>query len=293
MIRELETSIRERAHRIWEREGRPADRAAAHWDMAAAEIAAEAPAAAAQARRPPGPPRPRRRRASRRRPRPRRSRAGRRRRKQGPPAEGGIRADGSGSRTHSGRAKGLRQFVVAGMRLESGLPLFSRGLSVNAGRRSIGPSPFGPGQAARMAAASTSSVTWASYWAKFCGEHGDELRGLARRRPRGRPRCARGSRSFASTPGTSTGTSKPKFGSRRKRDAGERAVERGGQERAGGGDRHAAAVAVGAAGPAGVDEPAGGAGAGDAVAQQRAVDLGAARHERARRSRWRRSAAAR
>ncbi len=48
MIKELENSIRERAHLIWEREGRPADRAAAHWDMAAAEIAAEAAPAAAK-----------------------------------------------------------------------------------------------------------------------------------------------------------------------------------------------------------------------------------------------------
>ncbi|HET9067865.1 MAG TPA: DUF2934 domain-containing protein [Amaricoccus sp.] len=45
MIQELETRIRERAHSIWEREGRPADRAEAHWSMARAEIAAEAPPA--------------------------------------------------------------------------------------------------------------------------------------------------------------------------------------------------------------------------------------------------------
>jgi len=42
MIQELDTRIRERAHSIWEREGRPADRAEAHWSMARAEIAAEA-----------------------------------------------------------------------------------------------------------------------------------------------------------------------------------------------------------------------------------------------------------
>ena len=40
MITELEDRIRERAHRIWESEGRPGDRAEAHWSMASAEIAA-------------------------------------------------------------------------------------------------------------------------------------------------------------------------------------------------------------------------------------------------------------
>jgi Protein of unknown function (DUF2934) len=38
----LELRIRERAHAIWEREGRPEGREVAHWQMAAAEIAAEA-----------------------------------------------------------------------------------------------------------------------------------------------------------------------------------------------------------------------------------------------------------
>ncbi len=42
---ELEHRIRERAHKIWEREGRPADRAEAHWSAASAEIAAEAASA--------------------------------------------------------------------------------------------------------------------------------------------------------------------------------------------------------------------------------------------------------
>lgn len=40
MISELEDRIRERAHKIWESEGRPADRAEVHWSMARAEIAA-------------------------------------------------------------------------------------------------------------------------------------------------------------------------------------------------------------------------------------------------------------
>jgi hypothetical protein len=40
MITELEDRIRERAHEIWENEGRPAGRAEAHWSMASAEIAA-------------------------------------------------------------------------------------------------------------------------------------------------------------------------------------------------------------------------------------------------------------
>jgi hypothetical protein len=37
----LELRIRERAHAIWEREGRPEGREVEHWHMAAAEIAAE------------------------------------------------------------------------------------------------------------------------------------------------------------------------------------------------------------------------------------------------------------
>ena len=47
MITELEHRIRERAHTIWEREGRPADRAEVHWSLARAEIAAEPPKPAA------------------------------------------------------------------------------------------------------------------------------------------------------------------------------------------------------------------------------------------------------
>lgn len=51
MIEEVEHRIRERAHGIWEREGRPSDRAEAHWFQAAAELFAEkAPRAAAQPR---------------------------------------------------------------------------------------------------------------------------------------------------------------------------------------------------------------------------------------------------
>lgn len=36
-----ESVIRERAHRIWESEGRPSGRADSHWALASAEIAAE------------------------------------------------------------------------------------------------------------------------------------------------------------------------------------------------------------------------------------------------------------
>ncbi len=43
MISELENRIRERAHTIWEREGRPSDRAHVHWSLASAELAAEPP----------------------------------------------------------------------------------------------------------------------------------------------------------------------------------------------------------------------------------------------------------
>ena len=39
MITELEDRIRQRAHTIWESEGRPGDRAAVHWSMASAAIA--------------------------------------------------------------------------------------------------------------------------------------------------------------------------------------------------------------------------------------------------------------
>jgi DUF2934 family protein len=45
----LEARIRERAHKIWEREGRPQGREVAHWQMAAAEVAAETAAPAAKA----------------------------------------------------------------------------------------------------------------------------------------------------------------------------------------------------------------------------------------------------
>lgn len=41
----VEDRIRERAHLIWEREGRPTGREFAHWEMAAAELAAEDAAA--------------------------------------------------------------------------------------------------------------------------------------------------------------------------------------------------------------------------------------------------------
>jgi hypothetical protein len=37
-----EHSIRERAYGIWEREGRPANRAETHWVLAAAQLTAEA-----------------------------------------------------------------------------------------------------------------------------------------------------------------------------------------------------------------------------------------------------------
>jgi hypothetical protein len=41
MIEDLEVRIRERAHSIWEREGRPGDRAAAHWFIASEQLTAE------------------------------------------------------------------------------------------------------------------------------------------------------------------------------------------------------------------------------------------------------------
>ena len=50
MIRELEHRIRERAHKIWESEGRPSDRADIHWTMASAELAAQPAQPAAKPR---------------------------------------------------------------------------------------------------------------------------------------------------------------------------------------------------------------------------------------------------
>ncbi|MBK3776623.1 DUF2934 domain-containing protein [Azospirillum sp. YIM DDC1] len=41
MADDLESRIRARAHQIWEREGRPEDRAADHWTLAREEIAIE------------------------------------------------------------------------------------------------------------------------------------------------------------------------------------------------------------------------------------------------------------
>ncbi len=49
MIEEVEYRIRERAHGIWESEGRPAGRALDHWFMAARELE-RAPQAAARPR---------------------------------------------------------------------------------------------------------------------------------------------------------------------------------------------------------------------------------------------------
>ena len=90
----------------------------------------------------------------------------------------------------------------------------------------------------------------------------------------------RGSRIELSTPGTATGTSKPKFGIVAELDILQAAVERCIQERAGFLDRHALADAVLAAGPAGVDQPAVDIALGDALLEQVAVDRRMARHER-------------
>ncbi|MBP7003194.1 DUF2934 domain-containing protein [Amaricoccus sp.] len=51
MVEDVETRIRERAHGIWESEGRPEGRAEAHWLAAAAEIVAK-PARPRTPRRP-------------------------------------------------------------------------------------------------------------------------------------------------------------------------------------------------------------------------------------------------
>ncbi len=53
MNKELSHRIRERAHSIWEDEGRPSGRADAHWSLASAQLAAETgrPAAAKPAGR--------------------------------------------------------------------------------------------------------------------------------------------------------------------------------------------------------------------------------------------------
>lgn len=52
MMDEREERIRQRAHQIWEREGRPGGREDAHWEQAAREVAAEETIATSEA---PGP----------------------------------------------------------------------------------------------------------------------------------------------------------------------------------------------------------------------------------------------
>ena len=71
-----------------------------------------------------------------------------------------------------------------------------------------------------------------------------------------RTRCCAGRAPRSAPRGSSPGTSRPKFGSLPHRRVGEPAVERGAQQRPRMGDRHAPADAIGAARPAGVDEPA-------------------------------------
>ncbi len=51
MSAEIDHQIRQRAHSIWEQEGRPWGRAEAHWAMASAELAAK-PAARKKSSRP-------------------------------------------------------------------------------------------------------------------------------------------------------------------------------------------------------------------------------------------------
>jgi hypothetical protein len=51
MTTELEHEIRQRAHSIWEQEGRPSGRAEAHWALASAELTAR-PSAGKRASRP-------------------------------------------------------------------------------------------------------------------------------------------------------------------------------------------------------------------------------------------------
>ena len=53
MIDDLEDRIRDHAHAIWEREGRPAGRAEAHWSLAVAEVTEQArPSTARKAKAP-------------------------------------------------------------------------------------------------------------------------------------------------------------------------------------------------------------------------------------------------
>lgn len=47
-----ETRIRERAHQLWEREGRPSGRELDHWEQASREIDAEDSAVATKAKAP-------------------------------------------------------------------------------------------------------------------------------------------------------------------------------------------------------------------------------------------------
>ena len=82
--------------------------------------------------------------------------------------------------------------------------------------RSLGHESLGRCRSAQpMAAAFTSASMKGTYWAKFFCEHAHQLLRPARHRRPGRPRCRAGRAGAASTPGTATGTSKPKFGSLR------------------------------------------------------------------------------
>ncbi len=50
MDEELQKRIRERAHQLWEQEGRPEGRAGEHWEQARAELAADEREALQQSR---------------------------------------------------------------------------------------------------------------------------------------------------------------------------------------------------------------------------------------------------
>ena len=113
-------------------------------------------------------------------------------------------------------------------------------------------------QAGGSGPAAASSGAAASYWRKFSAN----IRASRHACPSyasGSGQASRGCSNAAGTPGTASGTSTLNSGSGRERDVVERARQRRRQQRAGDGDADALAGAVGAAGPAGVDQPAGGA----------------------------------
>ena len=142
-----------------------------------------------------------------------------------------------------------------------------------------GEGPARPYAAARIAARLTSLPTNGSNSAKLCS---NRRAGCARSRHRRacRARCRAGRGRSGGRSAQLSGTRKPKLGSWRIGAPARLPSSAARSKRAGMGDRHALADAVGAARPAGVDEPAIGLVARDPLAEHLGVFGRVARHER-------------